>query len=215
MRPTALNIILALATAGFSQTHSERPLPVALEAASPIAYEAAPSVTPPAKSFARQEGTAYLMAAGSTLIPVGLAFASANAVDNPAFSLSLGFGGALIGPSMGQFYAGSALGGAGGILIRSLGGLLVLNGGLEAYDDVMCDMDFGGGDGDCDGENGRGTMVLGTAIYAAGTVISLLDTHWAYQRKRRAGQAALQWSPILALDRSGKVQSGAAVQMRF
>lgn len=168
------------------------------------AYKASPS------HHAGQETKAFGLAVVSTLVPVALGYGVAAASpDQVALPMILVAGGALIGPSVGEFYLGSRLGGTGGILIRGVGGIMVVNGVMEGLNDIFCSES-------CDGNDGSGLFTIGVVVYAAGTLWSLVDTHLAADRLRQ-GAAALPFTlaPTLTRNREGGWIPGAMASLKF
>jgi hypothetical protein len=141
----------------------------------------------PPKSHAMAYG---LMLAG-TVVPVAAAFA----LPSGEAALTLAFGGLLIGPSAGQFYAGSGGRGLAGVGIRALGlpvGLIV--GGIMANgasDEPFAEL-----------VNFLGGMMLGAGVmWVIGTTYSVIDTpravNRANERARRAFLSNASLSPVL------------------
>lgn len=167
--------------------------------------------------YAMEERNAYLLSAAGTLLPVGAGLLLATGgLETLIPGAILGIGGLTIGPSVGQFLAGSSGTGFTGILIRGAGAVMTVSGIGKVTGEIMCESDEYRPDG-CGVDKGGGYLwiSLGATTYVAGTVLSILDTHQAFQRKRKARLASMRLSPILALDRQGQARSGAVLSMRF
>ena len=129
--------------------------------------------------------------------------------------------GATIGPSAGQFYAGSggaALGSAG---LRILGGGLFIYGtaiqclGCRAVD-AITSQDHTQPDENYKDKEGALLVPLGLAIYGLGALVSVIDTHFAVRRNHEevTGRRA-ELAPLLLPSSDGRLASGALVRLRF
>jgi len=144
-----------------------------------------PDTTPPRLV---SEGIAQSLALGGTAIPVisGIYLAS-NAPHSSDVSLKVGWAliglGAFIGPSLGQYYAGSESQATLGILGRGIGfGLLAV--GFGQVEKVFgCNLNSDGDGTNC-GSSGISTPLIygGLAVFLGSTIYSLADTHFAVQR---------------------------------
>lgn len=158
---------------------------------------------------AGREANAYTLALATTAVPVALGIILGRSSNQVIAPVILVTGGALIGPSVGQFYLGSHGGGALGMTVRLGGGGIALAGAMEGLDDIFCDED-------CDGNNGAGLMTLGLVVYGAGALWSLVDTHMTADRLRqRAAGLPVTFAPTLARGESGEWLPGAMASLKF
>ena len=161
--------------------------------------------SPPAKS----ETVAYGWALCGTLIPsaVGATLIGANQDRHTGYATAIGpillVSGLAIGPSSGQFYAGSTGKGALGVLIR-------LSAGLGIF--------FAGGWGASDAQVILGSTFAGLA-YTAGTVYSIMDTPKAVKRANEKAEAAhaahFDLFPTLAHNVDGTERVGMMARLSF
>ncbi|HAO98893.1 MAG TPA: hypothetical protein DCQ83_02490 [Fibrobacteres bacterium] len=154
----------------------------------------------------KSEGWAYTWATIGTLpfvFGIGEIISSDKGEGYRTFKDNLGFfGGALIGPSLGQFYAGSIGTGFGGILIRAVGA------GSFSYI-VLSKLDGGH-----EGEDYTVHYIL-SGFYAAGTIYSLIDTHYAVRRANETHNAMqIGFAPTL-LPTSDGLKPGAIAWAKF
>lgn len=172
---------------------------------------ASPEVRP-----VKSHAVAYAWVVGATVIPIAIAYPMLNK-DNPTdrediIGWPLMISGILIGPSVGQFYAGSWVRGIGGILFRS----------ASAYGLMMAFSDcplFDNGDESC-GETGER---VAAGIYVVGALYSLIDTYFAVnranERARRRYESRTSLSPILLPVRDDRritgLAPGLALSARF
>lgn len=126
-------------------------------------------------------------------------------------------GGMLVGPSLGQFYAGSLGRGMLGTGIRTGGAFMALTGIVYLLNDFSCDV----ADGNvCDEDKDAAAtplLILGTATYLGGAIYSLLDAGWAVERynARLDSKRGFGWSPTLAPASQGGLKPGVLAWMRF
>ena len=185
---------------------------MALAAAPAPAWDSLERTTPARPA---DEAAAYAWALGATLVPIAMGGYLANEDIAGGVAGLMIFAGALGGPSAGQFYAGSTSQGWGGIGLRAGGGLLMVAGIVEAIDDIC----FMGGAGEgCEGDGDDGTVlaVAGLMVAGAGTLYSLVDTHFAVRRNQAAWTAArLELAPVLALTGAGDMAYGTRLRFWF
>ena len=165
----------------------------------------------------KREWTAYAAAIGATVAPVVLGSLVANWGSNEAAvaGFSLIAGGLLIGPSTGQFYAGSTGHGIVGSGIRALGGLMLITGAVNSVTSMSC-LEREAGEPACDDNSGAGFIaILGALTYFGGTVYSLTETHYAVQRTRLRVGNTYGFTPILALAGDGATRLGGQAWLRF
>lgn len=128
---------------------------------------------------------------------------------------SLILGGLLVGPSLGQFYAGSPVGGFLGFGIRGAGGFMTVLGFIHSFWGRFCS---GSEDESC-GENNAGSALLtvGVLTYVGGTLYSLIDAGRAVERHndRQNQSRVFGWSPTFAPTPQGGVRTGALAYFRF
>jgi hypothetical protein len=174
--------------------------------------EAVAAASPPESRPAKSMAKAYAWAVGSTVVPIAIAYPMLNK-ENPTdredlIGWPLMISGIFIGPSMGQFYAGSYLNGTGGIVVRAASVI----GLVMAFSD--CPL-FDNGDESC-GETGER---VAAGIYTAGVLYSLVETYFAVNRaNERARKAALSntsLSPILYPTPDGRLIPGLAMSASF
>ncbi len=109
----------------------------------------------------KDPGKAFWLALGSTLIPTGLGSYLAYKGDNNGTASVQGIGigmavaGVLVGPSVGNFYAGDSRRGVNGILLRGGGALLSLIGATMVMESIDWNCEE-----DCSDNNTGGADVL-------------------------------------------------------
>lgn len=126
-------------------------------------------------------------------------------------------GGMLVGPSLGQFYAGSLGRGMLGTGIRTGGAFMALQGTVYLLRNSFCDV---GDEDECDESEADAAaplLILGTATYLGGAIYSLLDAGWAVQRynARLDKKRGFGWSPTLSPAPQGGLKPGVLAWMRF
>ncbi|MDQ3001185.1 MAG: hypothetical protein M3Y08_07985 [Fibrobacterota bacterium] len=158
--------------------------------------------------------TAYALGIGGTVLPVTAAIMMSNlSNDNGALMGTLVLSGLMIGPSLGQFYAGSIGQGFGGLGIRALGGLLTMTGLVLAIGEAFCTEDEGH---ECnDGSDGTGFFILGAVTYIGGVVYSLVDTRFSVDRYYARKEDSYGLAPVLVPQGDGSIKTGATAWMRF
>lgn len=161
---------------------------------------------------------AYSAALTGTLLPIGLgSFLLYTQSDGMAgVGGVLLAGGLLVGPSTGQFYAGSIGHGLLGTGIRTLGVALILGGAVNNTTSLSC-LEREAGQEPCESKGGSALSLLGGATLLGGTIYSLAETHFAVARhhQRRERHAAFGLAPTLAREAGGGVRPGAMAQLRF
>jgi hypothetical protein len=114
-------------------------------------------------------------------------------------------GAMIVGPSIGQIYAGSTLPAVGGMVARGVGAVL-----LGQSDDCSVE--------DCSGLN-DGKYMLGILLFGGGIVYGIVDTKFAVDRANdRARKAALSTanlSPMVYPTRDGRLAPGLAFNASF
>ena len=110
----------------------------------------------------------------------------------------LGLGGIVIGPSLGQFYAGETGRGITHSLVRVGAGVVILAGAVTTFSDCW------GEEGDCDGSAGPALMLGGLVVGGVSTVYSIVDSPAAASRHNQARRRhiALTPTPLQGPDRS-------------
>jgi hypothetical protein len=156
-----------------------------------------PAAVPPAKDPAM----AYTLAFGATVLPLVASFLIFDS-DGPVGTW-MNVGALWVGPSAGQFYAGSPVTGLLGTGLRVGGSFLV----ASSISDMI-------------GDNADASSFLaGLTIFTAGTLYSLVDTHFAVKRaNQRARKAALpktSLAPMLYPTRGGRLAPGMAACLTF
>jgi hypothetical protein len=157
-------------------------------------------------------GTAIPVAA-ATAIPMDGSSGDASAVTKSL----LFFGGFIIGPSAGQFYAGSYGRGALAVAVRTAGFAMVLR-AMSLSEPMFCVMcgESDGSDGSDDSMVGA-WFVGGIVVYAGGLVYSMFDQEKAVERynAKLRGNGAFGWTPTLVPGPDGSLRTGATAWMRF
>lgn len=157
-----------------------------------------------------------------SLSPLFLALASTAGpiAAGVAFESSLGdvsglliTGGLFVGPSVGQFYAGSIGNGWTGIGIRGAGAVMGVVGAFMAFEDALCGL---GGD-DCSDRHGDTAALLffgGGVTYICGVVYSFMDTPLRIAGEGRT-ESRFGVAPALLPDSQGGLSKGVSAWMRF
>jgi hypothetical protein len=158
--------------------------------------------------------TAYNWTAAGTLGTVLAGTGLAALSDGSGGAANLGVGlilvGLGVGPSAGQFYAGSYYHGIAATTLRGLGAVLVVAGAAESAP------------GGCSERSSEGTpcrdrgipiALAGSLAYFGGVAYSLVDTHNAVRRRNSASRLSL--APSLGTARQGGLQPGLHAQVRF
>lgn len=165
---------------------------------------------------------AYAWSILGTTAPVLLASQVSGSYQETSKRMAVGvmLGGLLAGPSMGQFYAGSPVGGFLGFGIRGAGGFITGLGYIFRLGEDLCSgtEEFEEEDEDCDEDNvGRALLAVGALTYIGGTLFSLVDAGKAVERHndRQNQPRVFGWSPTLAPGAQGNLRSGATAWMRF
>ncbi len=153
------------------------------------------------------EAMAYGLAVGGTLIAT-LGGAWLISMDQNPLGGILFLSGITVGPSLGQFYAGSVGQGILGTVGRTLGGIIAIVGLAEGLDDLCCDENN-------DGDNGEGLMLAGSLIFLAGNVYSLVDTHFAINRSLDFHKNQIGLSPTFRFKGDRPPLIGAQAWARF
>jgi hypothetical protein len=168
-----------------------------------------PRPTQAQKSPATALGVSLLGTAAPIVMASALNKASTSTRNNGLIG-SLVLGGLFIGPSTGQFYAGSAATGFAGIGIRGVGGLIAAVGLANAAGQVFCSENCG------DGDDGAGFMLAGFLTYIGGAIYSFYDASAAAGRyNARLQDPDFGIIPTLAPDPAGGYRPGALAWMRF
>lgn len=169
------------------------------------------------EAFGKTLRGAYVAALAGTLLPVGMGAVLVSAGDDEVAGAGgvLLAGGILLGPSTGQFYAGSIGHGLLSTGVRTLGAVLLLSGAINRMPSMSC-LEREPGEAPCEPKNGLGLAILGGATFLGGAIYSLVETRFAVVRHRRdVERAAFSIAPTLALTRGGAMRRGAMVSLRF
>lgn len=172
----------------------------------------------PAGNFARpaykSEGMAIALSVLGTAIPVLVGNRMSGGGD---LAGSLMVGGMVLGPSLGQFYAGSLGRGMLGTGIRTVGAVMVLQGTVYILDNLFCEEGEGNGCNESEVDAATPLLIFGTATYLGGAIYSLLDAAWAVKRynSRLDDKRGFGWSPTLAPAPLGGLKPGVLAWMRF
>ena len=168
--------------------------------------------------FQKSKGTAYILSFLGTGIPLLMAaqLSASTHGGSEAWIGGMVLGGVILGPSLGQFYAGSHAGGWLGAGIRT-GGLFVTALGLAQFSErLFCSEEEESG---CD-DGGKAAPYLipgGIALFIGGTIYSFVNAGRTVERfndsQSRLGDFG--WSPAFAPGSGGAWKSGAIAWMRF
>jgi hypothetical protein len=185
-------------------------------------------------SFSRAQATGALFSApavedeeessgrGGALSPLVLALAAtagpiaagaALSPYNEGISGLLIFSGMFIGPSVGQFYAGSIGHGWAGIGIRGAGAAIGAVGFVMALSDAFCGLD----NGECSDKHGATPAILffgGGLTYVGGVLFSLIDSPLRLA-ENEGPERKFGFAPALLPDSRGGWAKGASAWMRF
>ena len=184
--------------------------------ASPSASRDSTLLPPEAFQAPKTNLTAYALGVGLWLVPVAIAYPMLNK-DNPTdredlIGWPLLFSGLFIGPSAGQFYAGSWAKGFAHLGVR-LGGL-----GLAGYGASVEFSDCFNHE-DCASDEANLFYALGLGVYGAGVLYSLIDTHRAVdranERARKRFESRMSLSPALLPVGKGSFAPGLALRATF
>jgi hypothetical protein len=156
------------------------------------AYQAGES----ADQFTKNLRVAYALAFG------GLALGGVT--EGPLSAAAL-----IIGPSLGQYFAGAPVAGTAGVVVRGAGLWIVAAGmGLEFLSDPA----------GRDDEDDNDLITAGTLIFLGGTAYSLIDTYFAVkQNEEPENEAGVTTRILLApyFSRDGRVLPGLAARITF
>ena len=124
--------------------------------------------------------------------------------------------GMLVGPSLGQFYAGSVPHGLLGMGIRGAGGFMGTYGLILTYGNLFCGIGDGS-DNDCDDGTGPTLAFIGLFTYLTGALYSLYDGGAAVGRYNEGIPApqTFGFAPMAAPGSDGAMRTGAVAWMRF
>jgi hypothetical protein len=178
--------------------------------------DAVAAAAPPEFTPVKSHLAAYAWAVGATVLPMAYyAYAGFNQHYGykRAIPLTILGTGLVVGPSAGQFYAGSWGKGLVGVGIRVavvpvgalVGGIMAIAADNEPFNDLAA--------------FGAGMLLVGGAGYIVGTVYSMKDTpravERANERARKEFEAKLSLSPMLYPTRDGRFVPGLAFNASF
>jgi hypothetical protein len=163
----------------------------------------------------KSQATALAWSVFGTAVPLITATALSGK-GNPALENTLLLSGLLVGPSLGQFYAGSTPHGLLALGIRGAGGFVGLYGIAMMIGESFCDMDSDS-DTDCSEKAGPPLAVIGLFTYMAGAVYSLYDAGAGVERYNAHlnQRETFGFAPVLVPGREGSLKTGAVAWMRF
>jgi TM2 domain-containing membrane protein YozV len=160
----------------------------------------------PVKSY----GAAYLWMFGATILPIVGGSMLAASPGSEGLAAALILSGIFVGPSAGQFYAGSVGAGLVATGLRVAGGGLMLVGLIQA---IGCSW----GDGPCNA--GEAEALVGLLVFGGGTLYSLIDTKFAVDRAnekaRKTSGIKASFAPALYPTREGRLIPGLAMSASF
>lgn len=174
----------------------------------PASAPVAASIPPIRKSPGLALGLSLIGTAAPLLLA---AYMGSTTVDDMTLPILM-IGGAIAGPSLGQFYAASPTTGILGIVLRGTGAISLLSGLKADIDGERCDKD-----GICRDRGGTTQYIAGTLLLVGGTAFSLIEAAFAANRfnsKRIAGND-FGWAPSVALGIDGSMRTGALAYLRF
>ena len=100
-------------------------------------------------------------------------------------------------------------------MLRGTGGALIIAWALEGLGERDPDCGDGPREHPCKDDSNEGLIVPGVLLLAAGTVYSLVDTHYAVRRYSRRNSFKAGFTPSLSLGREKAPRIGAIAWMRF
>lgn len=149
-------------------------------------------------------GTLGTVLAGTALAAFG---GSSGGATNAGISLILvGLG---VGPSAGQFYAGSYYHGLAATTLRGLGAVMLVAG---AWESAVGGCSERGSEGSSCHDRGVPIALAGSLVYIGGVAYSLIDTRFAV---RRRNSSRISLTPTLGAPRQGDWQPGLQAQVSF
>lgn len=165
----------------------------------------------------KSRGIAFLWSMAGIAAPVSLAAYISNSTHggSEAWVGGLAAGGMLLGPSLGQVYAGSHKGAWLGAGIRTVGALSASQGMALLSEDLFCSTEDGD---DCDlNIMAVSLFTVGIYAYVVGTVYSFINADMTVERynETQSRLGVIDWSPILAPDFQGGIRAGALAYLRF
>ena len=170
----------------------------------PLTARAQPGITdptPPPSTSADQNGdrspaVALGLSLGGTAVAYGALFAAAEA-DSEALGW-VAFGGMIVGPSLGHFYAGEVGRGLGHSGIRLGAAGIFVAGAMVAFSDC-----FFTEEDECEGSAGPAIMIGGAVLGVGSTIYSIVDAPRAARRANAAKHRVLITpAPVVGPERS-------------
>lgn len=165
-------------------------------------------------------GAAYAWTLLGTAVPMGVGLAWLTGPSGNGEALLLTLAGAVIGPSLGQYYAGSPLQ-ASLALTGRLAGLGILVWGIaRGMENTTCMHHRNMGDDlECAESAGGTQIVIGTLLLGGSFLYSLIDTEWSIDRARARNaarrNARLSVDPWIAYGGPLSPRIGGRAQLRF
>jgi hypothetical protein len=214
MRKTALVLALllagiagragdALAQPGMTEPLSARPGGPAGEGAREAIDPAAPAGAPTESRPILSETTALWLSLGGTIASWAMVAAASRFDGDDGAPLGwAGILGTYLAPTLGHWYAGSAL--SRGLGIRTVGLATMFVGLVKSLNGCIDDFDGGGS---CNDENGPLILLGGLAIYVGGTIDDIFHAPGKV-RKRNARIQGLGLAPLAAPHTTGLALGG-------
>ena len=165
----------------------------------------------------KSRGIAFLFSVVGIAAPVSLAahISSSTHGGSEAWVGGLAAGGMLLGPSLGQVYAGAHKEAWIGAGVRTGGAFAALLGLRMVLHDAFCSTEDGE---DCD-DNALGLPLYaaGVVSYVGGTIYSFVNADRSVDRynESQSRLGIIEWSPTLAPDTQGGIRTGAIAWTRF
>lgn len=165
----------------------------------------------------KSRGIAFLWSVAGIAAPVSLAayISSSTHGGSEAWVGGLAAGGMLLGPSLGQVYAGTPKGAWIGAGVRTGGAFAAMHGLVLMLDDMFCSTEDGGA---CDDNVlALPLYMAGCITYIGGTIYSFVNAGRTVERynESQSRLGIIDWSPILAPGAQGGIRTGAIAWTRF
>ena len=165
----------------------------------------------------KSRGIAFLFSVVGIAAPVTLAAHISNSTQggSEAWVGGLAAGGMLLGPSLGQVYAGSHKEAWIGAGVRTGGAFAAMLGLSMVVDDLFCSTEAGE---DCnDSPLGLPLYAVGLVSYVGGAIYSFVNADRSVERfnESQSRLGVIEWSPLLTPGKDGSMRAGALAYVRF
>ncbi|HWO22935.1 MAG TPA: hypothetical protein VNO30_29445 [Kofleriaceae bacterium] len=157
----------------------------------------------------RSEGTALLLSLGGTTVSWGLLLGGSRLFEGAAYAGGIG---AVIAPSLGHWYAGTAL--TRGMGVRLLGTALIFGGavvGVASFFDQLHDDNDDDNDTDTvvrDSPTAKALVISGLVLVAAGTIDDIITAPLRVRRENRARGWGVGLAPVVTQQSAGFALGG-------